>query len=177
MFASWGQALAPWVGPATWLTVISVPLGLALNAWVGRRRLYRRNFAGVEEFADYRSFVGTRILEKLTLLAGALLLTLGVLSFSVALGGLLLRTPMNAAPQPGSVSNVQSPQMYLKQYAPEQYGKVAYLNRPLVEAEPDGSTSHTWEFVEVNGATAHVRNVTIKVNRDGSFVGLGFDTK
>jgi len=76
MEAGW-SSIANWLGQ--WLLPVSVvgavgtPLGFVLVAWGGRRRMYRRNFAGVEEFQSHSHMVGARLLEALADLIGGVL--------------------------------------------------------------------------------------------------------
>jgi len=60
--------------------------GCALRYWVGRRRFYRRNSFGIEEFSNYERSKLTHLLEELLtfiaifLIIAALLLTAMVYS-------------------------------------------------------------------------------------------------
>lgn len=47
------------------LGVVLVIAGAVLNTWIDRRRFYRRNAAGIEEFSSYGSAMAARGLEGL----------------------------------------------------------------------------------------------------------------
>lgn len=59
--------------------------GVALNTWVDRRKFYRRNMAGVEEFASYGAAVAARGLEGLARLGARLCLATGFVLLGLAL--------------------------------------------------------------------------------------------
>ena len=59
---------------------VFIALGLSGIFWVGRRRFYRRNMAGVEEFEGYGKAVATTVLEKLLNLICVVLTILGALA-------------------------------------------------------------------------------------------------
>lgn len=88
-YHAWGVALAPYRWPAAWLAVLSLLAGFALAAWIGSRRFYRRNVAGVEEFRSYGSAVGHSLLEGVVRLIAAVFMTLGMLTAAVALAAFL----------------------------------------------------------------------------------------
>ena len=87
IYAQWGQMLAPYVWPATLTALISLPLWVLPVMWTGSRRFNRRNGAGVEEFGSFLGAVGSRLLEGLVNLVGALAVTVFLCSFAVALAG------------------------------------------------------------------------------------------
>jgi LPXTG-motif cell wall-anchored protein len=69
------------------LGLIILALGIAGVFYVRRRKFYRRNMAGIEEFKSYGSAVGTQFLESLigavsffVILIGALFMLLGIIS-------------------------------------------------------------------------------------------------
>lgn len=84
MYAAWAEALGPWTAPAAILGVIALVSGLALAAWVGRRRFNRRNFAGVEQFDSFSHAVGSQFLEGLVGMIGALMAFAGFILAFVA---------------------------------------------------------------------------------------------
>jgi len=59
--------------------------GVALNIWVERRQFYRRNGAGVEEFASYSAAVAARGLEGLARFGARLCLASGFALLGLAL--------------------------------------------------------------------------------------------
>jgi hypothetical protein len=91
IYAIWGTTLAPWLGRLALAACAHVPSGLLLVAWGGRRRLYRRNFAGVEEFNSYGHMVGSRLVEDLAGRIGALMFGLGAVAGLLAGFGLYLQ--------------------------------------------------------------------------------------
>ncbi|NBC32156.1 MAG: hypothetical protein GVY13_05710 [Alphaproteobacteria bacterium] len=57
------------------VTAVCTILGFALLIWVGRRKFYRTNQAGVQEYSSYMAALGSNVLEGgVVLLAGALLI-------------------------------------------------------------------------------------------------------
>jgi hypothetical protein len=91
MYAQWAHAMAPWVLPLAAVAVLLTPTGLALMVWSSRRRFYRRNFAGVEEFPSYGHVVGNRLIEGLVERSGSLLLMFGLIAGFAAGYGLYLQ--------------------------------------------------------------------------------------
>ncbi len=67
-----------------WLALTAVVVFLAsavaIFLWVGRRRFYRTNSAGVEEFKNYSSAVLTMLVEKVALVVAMACLLAGVFS-------------------------------------------------------------------------------------------------
>lgn len=59
--------------------VVFVVVGIAGFVFVGRRRFYRRNVAGVEEFSGYGSMLGSRFFETSVRLVSFLLFVVGVI--------------------------------------------------------------------------------------------------
>ena len=80
MYATWAHALAPWVPVAVVLAVVFTPIGIALLVWSARRRFYRRNIAGVEEFGSYSHALGSRLTEGFVDLVGTLAFATGLLA-------------------------------------------------------------------------------------------------
>lgn len=62
----------------------ALAIGIALRLFVGRRRFYRRNQAGLQEFKNYRRAIGISFIEKLLMIIGSLLIVIGTLSLIVA---------------------------------------------------------------------------------------------
>jgi len=94
MYAGWARMSAPYFWPALGLAAVSLALAVVLWMWGGGRRFGRRNFAGVEEFGNYGSAVGSRLIESLAdLLASALafvfLLSSAVVIFCLAFRGFI----------------------------------------------------------------------------------------
>lgn len=56
-----------------------IMLGIAGQVFVSRRRFYRRNQAGIEEFASYRSAFGAAMFERLVVLVCLCLILTGLL--------------------------------------------------------------------------------------------------
>jgi hypothetical protein len=63
----------------------ALAIGIALRLFVGRRRFYRRNQAGLQGFKNYRSAIALSFIEKLLMFVGSLLIIIGILFFIVAL--------------------------------------------------------------------------------------------
>jgi len=89
MYAQWGGMLAPYVWPAALVAVVSLPLWIVPTMWIGSRRFNRRNIAGVEEFGSYGSAVGSRLVESLVNVVGALFVTVFLGAFIIALAGFI----------------------------------------------------------------------------------------
>lgn len=58
--------------------------GIALQLFVGRRRFYRRNQAGLQGFKNYRSAVFKPFIESLLMYIGWLLIIIGVVCLGAA---------------------------------------------------------------------------------------------
>lgn len=55
--------------------LVAIMLGVILNMWLSRRAFYRRNAAGVEEFASYSAMLGNKFIEgPVKLIAGLLVM-------------------------------------------------------------------------------------------------------
>lgn len=59
--------------------ILMIVVGLCIRHIVGRRRFYRRNVAGIEEFDSYGAAQFTQLWERLAHLLGSILLGLGIL--------------------------------------------------------------------------------------------------
>lgn len=57
-------------------------LGAAGKIWVSRRRFYRRNMAGVEEFRSYGGALITRAVERVVNLTSWCLLVVGLVAMA-----------------------------------------------------------------------------------------------
>jgi hypothetical protein len=57
--------------------ILSVIISIILKHWVGKRKFYRRNVAGIEEFKSYGSAVITDLLEKFVSFIAKVLIILG----------------------------------------------------------------------------------------------------
>ena len=60
--------------------ILSVIISIILKHWVGKRKFYRRNVAGIEEFKSYGSAVITDLLEKFVSFIAKVLIILGIIS-------------------------------------------------------------------------------------------------
>jgi hypothetical protein len=63
------------------LAVIIALCGVALNYWLGRRRFYRKNGAGMEGFSSYEHMRLIIFLEWIGRVIGKLLIVAGILLF------------------------------------------------------------------------------------------------
>ena len=77
MYHEWAQLMTPYVLPTTLAAVVMLPVGLALMVWAARRQMYRRNFAGVQEFRSYSHAVSSRLFEGIASRIGAGIFALG----------------------------------------------------------------------------------------------------
>ena len=69
-----------------YLGIALLLIGAMLRYWVSRRRFYRRNAAGVEQFSRFSRKVATRFFERIATLTGILMILAGLL---LLLAGLL----------------------------------------------------------------------------------------
>ena len=76
------------------LGVIALLLGILLRFWGPRRKFYRTNSAGVEEFSSYGHMVGGRAAERSAGCFGTILIVIGI---AFLLAGFLDR-PINHTP-------------------------------------------------------------------------------
>jgi len=58
---------------------------MAGKFWIGRRKFYRRNMAGVEEFEGYGKAVASNFFEGLINIVSGIMLLLGICSIGVGL--------------------------------------------------------------------------------------------
>ncbi|PZP50344.1 MAG: hypothetical protein DI598_05745 [Pseudopedobacter saltans] len=58
---------------------ICIVAGIAFSLIVGRRKFYRRNSAGMEEYKNYSSAVANGCLNKMMRLIGVFLIFLGIM--------------------------------------------------------------------------------------------------
>jgi hypothetical protein len=65
--------------------ILIVLSGWALKYWINRRKFYRRNTAGIEEFTSYEKMRLTVVMEGLGWLIGNLLIIAGILLFLLTL--------------------------------------------------------------------------------------------
>lgn len=92
MYATWADAMAPWLLPLALVGLAGTPAGIVLMMWTGGRRFGRRNFAGVQEFDSFGSSVLLGLGEGLVSLLGRLLLVVGLFAlFAAAYGWYLQR--------------------------------------------------------------------------------------
>ena len=91
MYATWAEALAPWLLPMGLVGVVATAAGIAMLMWAGRRRFNRRNFAGVQEFSSYGQAVGRRLVEALADSFGGVVMAIGLLALFAAGYGLWLQ--------------------------------------------------------------------------------------
>lgn len=62
----------------------ALAIGIALKLFVGRRRFYRRNQAGLQRFKNYRWALFKFFFEKIFSIIGGWLITLGVICLAIA---------------------------------------------------------------------------------------------
>lgn len=62
------------------LGTLALVIGIALRLWISKRKFYRRNPAGMEEFKNFRTSIFTTILE----------LVFNILGFILIVGGILI---------------------------------------------------------------------------------------
>lgn len=63
----------------------ALAIGIALRLFVGRRRFYRRNQAGLQGFKNYRRAIGISFIEKILMLVSSLLIVVGILCLIAAM--------------------------------------------------------------------------------------------
>lgn len=56
-------------------------IGIVLKLLVGRRKFYRRNVAGLEEYKNYRSALSNRFLNKIMSTIGTILIIVGIVGY------------------------------------------------------------------------------------------------
>jgi len=64
---------------------IALASGIALKLYVGRKRFYRRNQAGLQGFKNYGNAVIIPVIESILLYIGWLLILVGILSIGAAI--------------------------------------------------------------------------------------------
>ncbi|MFP5438835.1 MAG: molybdenum ABC transporter permease [Bacteroidia bacterium] len=64
--------------------IIALALGIAIKLFVGRRRFYRRNQAGLEQYKNYRNALFTPFMETVLAFIGGMLVIVGLLSIAAA---------------------------------------------------------------------------------------------
>jgi hypothetical protein len=79
--------LASWAWPLLVLSVVLLALAYFLEHVLRRRRFYRRNIAGVEEFRSYRHVVVTGLQETGIVLMGAAIMLASFFSFGASIIG------------------------------------------------------------------------------------------
>ena len=66
--------------PTLVIGIIALVLGFGLIYWIGRRKFYRRNMAGVEGFSSFEASVLVRFLERLGKWIAYALILIGLIS-------------------------------------------------------------------------------------------------
>lgn len=61
------------------LGIIALALGVGIIYWINRRKFYRRNVAGLQEFSSFEASVFVRFMERIGKLLAYGLLILGIL--------------------------------------------------------------------------------------------------
>lgn len=61
------------------LGIIALALGVVLIYWINRRKFYRRNVAGLQEFSSFEASVFVRFMERIGKLLAYGLIILGIL--------------------------------------------------------------------------------------------------
>lgn len=61
------------------LGIIALVLGIGLIYWINRRKFYRRNVAGLQEFLSFEASVFVRFMERIGKLLAYGLIILGIL--------------------------------------------------------------------------------------------------
>ena len=64
--------------------VVALTIGIALKLFVGRRRFYRRNQAGLQGFNNYRNAVVIPVVETVLIFIAWLLILVGVVCLTAA---------------------------------------------------------------------------------------------
>ncbi|UOE48766.1 hypothetical protein MTO98_30670 [Mucilaginibacter sp. SMC90] len=64
--------------------LLLIVTGLLIRCLIGRRRFYRRNVAGLQQFPSYRRAICTTILETLLSVIASLFLLAGMLWLALA---------------------------------------------------------------------------------------------
>jgi len=64
---------------------VAFSIGISLKLFVGRRRFYRRNQAGLEQFKNYRGALLIPFVESILTLIGGLFIIIGCLCLSVTM--------------------------------------------------------------------------------------------
>ena len=65
--------------------IIFIGAGIAGGIWIRRRRFYRTNFAGAEEFNSFGAFVGSRLIEYIVIIAVIILIFVGIFKLGQAM--------------------------------------------------------------------------------------------
>lgn len=63
------------------ISIISLFIGIALIYWINRRKFYRRNVAGLEDFSSFEASVFIRFIERLGKWLAYILILFSVLLF------------------------------------------------------------------------------------------------
>jgi len=66
-------------------SITAIILGVALKLFVGRRKFYRRNQAGLETFKKYRDAITISFFERIISIVGGILIVSGVLFLGLAI--------------------------------------------------------------------------------------------
>lgn len=61
--------------------IMLIIIGIALKLLVGRRRFYRRNVAGLEEYKNYRSALGNNFLNRSISVIDTILIFVGIVGY------------------------------------------------------------------------------------------------
>ncbi|MCX2680755.1 molybdenum ABC transporter permease [Galbibacter sp. EGI 63066] len=61
------------------LGIIALALGVGIIYWINRRKFYRRNVAGLQEFSSFEASVFVRFMERIGKLLAYGLIILGIL--------------------------------------------------------------------------------------------------
>jgi hypothetical protein len=66
------------------LGIVALALGISIKIFVGRRKFYRRNQAGLEGFKSYRNALITPFVETVLTFIAALLIIAGAICLAAA---------------------------------------------------------------------------------------------
>lgn len=67
------------------LVLIALVLGIAIKLFIGRRRFYRRNQAGLQSFRNYLNALITPFVESVLAFIGILLIISGIRCLAVSM--------------------------------------------------------------------------------------------
>jgi len=64
--------------------IVALTMGIVIKLIVGKRRFYRRNQAGIEEFKNYRRAFGISLIERIFIFLSSLIIIVGVALLVIA---------------------------------------------------------------------------------------------